>query len=69
MQLLTWTRNPSAAASIAARKEELYDEIMSGNAPAEAPGVRAFLETLHNVKVRASGRVRSSGVGRGTCIF
>ncbi|KAI8468726.1 MAG: HAD-like domain-containing protein [Monoraphidium minutum] len=51
MQLFTWTRNPAAAAKLAGRKEEIYDEIMSGNAPAEAPGVRAFLETLHNSKI------------------
>ncbi|KAI8470763.1 MAG: HAD-like domain-containing protein [Monoraphidium minutum] len=51
MQLFTWTRNPAAAAGIAARKEALYDEIMSGNHPAEMPGVRAFLETLHNYKI------------------
>lgn len=51
MQLFTWTRNPRMAAKIAARKEEIYDELMNGNHPAEVPGVRAFLETLHNYKI------------------
>ena len=51
-QLFHWTRNPTAAAAIAARKEALYDELVSvGRAPAEAPGVRAFLETLRAYRV------------------
>jgi hypothetical protein len=60
MQLLTWTRNPSAAAAIAKRKEEIYDGLMNGVAPAEVPGVRAFLEMLANFNVR-----RGPGVGWG----
>lgn len=50
-QLFTWTRNPAAVAQIAARKDALYDELMSGNWPAEVPGVRQFLETVHKNKI------------------
>jgi hypothetical protein len=51
MQLFIWTRNPSQAAKIAARKEEIYDEIMNGQQPAEVPGCRNFLDTLRNYNV------------------
>ncbi|GBF95857.1 hypothetical protein Rsub_08448 [Raphidocelis subcapitata] len=51
MQLLTWTRNPGTAAAIAARKEEIYDQLMNGNAPAEVPGMRPFLEMLANFNI------------------
>lgn len=52
MQLFNWTRNPSYAATIAQRKDELYDEIMNGVQPAEVPNCRGFLDTLRNYKVR-----------------
>lgn len=51
MQLFTWTRNPSQAAKIAQRKEEIYDGIMNGAQPAEVPGCRPFLDTLRNYKI------------------
>lgn len=53
MQLLNWTRNPSAAAKIAARKEEIYDQILNNQQPMEVPGMRSFLETMRNYKVNA----------------
>lgn len=64
MQLFTWTRNPTQASKIAARKEEIYDQLMNGNSPAEVPGVRAFLETLHNYKVSKGCRCQ-----QGACDF
>lgn len=51
MQLFHWTRNPSQAAKIAQRKEEIYDGIMNGVQPAEVPGSRSFLDTLRNYNV------------------
>lgn len=51
MQLFHWTRNPSQAAKIAQRKEEIYDSIMNGTQPAEVPGCRSFLDTLRNYNV------------------
>lgn len=51
MQLFTWTRNPSQAARIAQRKEEIYDSIMNGVQPAEVPGARSFLDTLRNYNI------------------
>lgn len=51
MQLFHWTRNPSQAAKIAQRKEEIYDSIMNGVQPAEVPGCRGFLDTLRNYNV------------------
>lgn len=60
MQLFHWTRNPSQAAKIAQRKEEIYDSIMNGMQPAEVPGCRGFLDTLRNYNVsvlRSSIRV------------
>lgn len=51
MQLFHWTRNPSQAAKIAQRKEEIYDGIMNGMQPAEVPGCRGFLDTLRNYNV------------------
>jgi len=57
MQLFNWTRNPSRAFSIARRKEEIYDQLMEGMHPVEAPHVRSFLDTLRTYKV-CSGRGR-----------
>lgn len=51
MQLFHWTRNPSQAAKIVQRKEEIYDSIMNGMQPAEVPGCRGFLDTLRNYNV------------------
>lgn len=51
MQLFHWTRNPSQAAKIVQRKEEIYDSIMNGTQPAEVPGCRGFLDTLRNYNV------------------
>eukprot|EP00878_Enallax_costatus_P001251 GHUV01001395.1.p1 GENE.GHUV01001395.1~~GHUV01001395.1.p1 ORF type:complete len:329 (+),score=51.58 GHUV01001395.1:231-1217(+) len=51
MQLFHWTRNPSQAAKIAQRKEEIYDSIMNGVQPAEVPGSRSFLDTLRNYNI------------------
>jgi hypothetical protein len=53
MQMFHWTRNPSQAAKIAQRKEEIYDSIMNGVQPAEVPGVRSYLDTLRNYNVSA----------------
>jgi hypothetical protein len=55
MQMFHWTRNPSQAAKIAQRKEEIYDSIMNGVQPAEVPGVRSYLDTLRNYNVSAGG--------------
>lgn len=54
MQLFHWTRNPSSAAKIAQRKEEIYDSIMNGVQPAEISGSRSFLDTLRNYSVSCS---------------
>lgn len=51
MQLFIWTRNPSQAAKIAQRKDEIYDSMMNGAQPVEVPGCRSFLDTLRNHKV------------------
>lgn len=61
MQLFSWSRNPSAVAAIAARKEELYDSLMNNNTPAEVPGVRTFLESLSNFNVRPA--LAGGGIG------
>jgi hypothetical protein len=67
MQLFTWTRNPSQAAKIAQRKEEIYDEIMNGQQPAEVPGCRNFLDTLRNYNV-SGWWGRMGGAPAGLCL-
>lgn len=60
MQLFHWTRNPSQAAKIAHRKEEIYDSLMNGVQPAEVQGARSFLDTLRNYNVRVTVNKPSS---------
>lgn len=50
-QVLAWTRNQKAAADIAARKEQIYDQLMGSAQPGELPGMRAFLEMLQSNNV------------------
>lgn len=49
--VFNWTHNPPVARKISARKEEIYEDMLRGVTPAEVPGTRLFLETLHRNKI------------------
>lgn len=49
--IFNWTHNPPVARKIAARKEELYEDMLQGVQPAEVVGTRHFLETLYRNKI------------------
>ena len=54
--MFCWTRLPMEVRRLAARKEDLFRELLGDTAPAVPPGATALLSLLLKNKVRAGLR-------------
>lgn len=62
--VFNWTQNPLVAKNIAARKNEIYEELVQGRGPAPMLEAMPFLETIrrYNIPVALATSLPGEGV-------
>jgi hypothetical protein len=55
-RIFAWTSIPELVTRIAKRKQEVYNELLSGVNPPEVPGTRQFILTLKRNNVSENAR-------------